>query len=245
MKHNYTNSHINDGDFRDQNKLRSVGDHRRQTLEYREGPASVADIHSVISDCLRQGFRVLPDANVAIHPSLIPLWDWFAAGPSGCCVLTAPVLHELRQWLEKPFRNKSLAATIRNGLASNTWASVIGTDHFDAMNQAWAYYYTRLLWLRRFLALPRPDGLAFDGLKYEPAGVLNRIQSNFGLRAMRIAKKGRDEAINGYPAPANDEIHVILGFMLALTTGTPITFLTTDYDVYETAFKFRKRSTGA
>ncbi len=239
MKHNHTNAHINDGAFRDQNALRSIGDHRRQTMEAHEGPATVAEIDSIVSDCLRQGFRILPDANIAIQPSLLSLWDTLAAGPRGCCILTGPIFHELRQWLDKPYRNQTLAAHIRSGLASKTWASLLGIDGFDEVDQAWAYYYTRLLWLRRFLALPRADDLAYDGLKYEPANVLSRIERNFGLRAMQIAKKGRDESIDGYPAPANDETHVILGFMLALTTGTPITFLTADYDVYETVFKLQ------
>ena len=239
MKQNYTNAHINDDAFRDQNAIPSSGDQRRQILELHEGPATVKEIDSILVDCLRQGFCVLPDANVAIQPSLLPLWDTFAAGPRGCCVLTAPIFHELRQWLDNPYRNQALAARIRSGLASKTWVSLLGIDGFDEVNQSWAYYYTRLLWLRRFLALPRADSLAYDGSKYEPAKVLSRIQQNFGLRAMRIAKKGRDEAINGYPAPANDETHVILGFMLALTTGTPITFVTADFDVYETAFKLQ------
>ena len=239
---NWTTDHIKSDKFADESPDLPVAEFRRQGLQATGGHTDVGEVTGNIAELVRQGVACFPDSNIAIKPELEPLWRGIQHATSGqrSCYITAPVLHELKEWLGDPYRRQAFAGELRSALAANTWLHTIGVDNFDEQNQAAMWYYTQLLWARRKVALPTEDGRSsLDGQPYDRKTILSQVERAYGLRAMRIAKKGLQESRNGIAAPANDELHVLLGFMLAIKIGRPIAFVTTDFDIYEQFYKLQ------
>ena len=191
---------------------------------------------------------LLPDANVAIYAGATPFWDAarLSSLRSGAPTvgITSPVYVELKEWLEKPYRETERAASISAALESTGgWCEYL--DLPDIQNECvrqGVKWYVSLMMLRRNLAVSRVDTgrTPFAADAADRGAAMNAVKDKAGQRGVALAKKGRaDWEGTGRAYKLNDEAQVVLAFAVAFTTGRDVTLVTADADVFEAFFKFQ------
>ncbi len=152
-------------------------------------------------------------------------------------VFTDVVHHELQEWLEKPRHHENRAEAIRTALTNGTWARKFSLEYTSPILPA-ILGYVRLIAMRRYLALPTPDGLTMIGSDPEnKCDTMNAIGSRLGRRAQGLAKKGRIDAEKDGAVKINDELHCLIAICYSLLTGRESVILTRDGDFKEIFWK--------
>jgi hypothetical protein len=241
-KDNHLVDHLRNPAFRDERcRLILSGDGNRLSMTYALDRGDWRDIARIISASARLGTSWFPDANVAILDQAAPVWNALRlsaiASSAGATFFTGVVRNELRDWFEKPCHHEDRAEAIRTALANRTWARRFGLEDDSPILSA-IFGYMRLIGMRRFLALPTPDGLTMVGTDPErKCETMNAIGKTVGRRGLGLAKKGRIDAENHRLVNLNDELHCLMAICYALLTGRESVILTADQDFVEIFYK--------
>jgi len=131
---------------------------------------------------------------------------------------------------------------LREGLqSSNTWVSCFCLDPREDAELFRSFYsYIRLLGLRRALGLPSEAIATCLGAKsLSKSDMLNAVKDRVGLRAQRLAQKGRKDVESGGQININDESLLAHAVALSLVSGVETVVVTSDYDLVEIFYKFQ------
>lgn len=233
--------HLHSEEFRDPTPSRLVmpGDNDRLHYGRNVLPGGWRDVARFIGEIAGRRPVWFPDANVAIKGEAEPVWTAFRLAAlrtrQPVAIFTGAVLDELKEWLLDPRHHADRAEAIRSSLREeNGW--VVWTDLYPGQHSPLfesVISYTHLLGLRRQLAIPRGDKTVLGTPAGSKNDMMNLVKDHFGLRAVPLAKKGRDELEQRGEISLRDEAHCLLAVVYALLHGRETFILTADYDLTE------------
>jgi|SRR5579883_489773 len=240
-KHNYLLSHLLDPDNRDEpSRLVVTPNPDRLYFRYTGEPGGWDTVASYIAGPSRWPVKWFPDANIAFLPGTDGVWDALRVAGlgslNGSTVISGVAEHEMQEWLDDPWRNKERAEMIRTAIGAGTWLRKFRMANSTPLALA-AISYTRLLGMRRFLARPTSNGPTLLGTDADDKSrTMNAIRDRIGPRAVRLARKGREDAEKG-AINLSDEMHCLMAIVYALLNRTDAVILTADQDYLEIFYK--------